>query len=292
MFHVRGAGPSISIDNTAFAHVSIDPGWTVPLEITVLGLIPPPVADSLIEQIQRGMERHVNYVDEFNEPSAKIGNTSILKGDRTALYTFMVKKKDLVFHTHAGHRAITGITGGKGSTFKFSLCHPEEAQQNPQAFVDKLVYVQMPPGCQWTLRFDGRIYHQFCPGGQASNAFTAVSVHTDEMHGLPPGEILRLVEEGHASIPLLTIPISEEIEDLLEKLDHDTVPLVHYGPAPDGPLPISAAMSARSRSMTFNGLRNVRLPPKMKADLLVSKADLQIPYEELVPHLLARTTSI
>jgi hypothetical protein len=45
------------------------------------------------------------------QASAKIANADFSREDPTTIYTFSVGNKDLVFHRHAGHRAITGITG-------------------------------------------------------------------------------------------------------------------------------------------------------------------------------------
>jgi hypothetical protein len=52
----------------------------------------------------------------ITQASAKIANADFSNEDPTTIYTFSVGAKDLVFHRHAGHRAITGITG-KNSSF-------------------------------------------------------------------------------------------------------------------------------------------------------------------------------
>jgi hypothetical protein len=174
------------------------------------------------------MEEHQEYLVEFNEPSAKICNTDLQRLDRTAVYTFMVRRKDLVFHTHAGHRVISGISGSGGSRWRFSRCRADVAEQNPQEFVDQLFYVDIPPASYFSLRFDGRVYHQFCPGSAGVDGFAAVSCHTDETYGLEHGEILRLVEEGKASIPLLTIPITDKVDEILKLHDEAKVLILNF----------------------------------------------------------------
>src|SRR5271166_6623510 len=110
------------------SHVSIFTGSdSRPIEITVTAKLPRGAGRVVVENGFNQQERHPEFLDEYNETSAAIGKTSFENGDPTAIYTFGVDKRDLVFHRHAGHRVITAITGGRGCMLKFSLATPEES---------------------------------------------------------------------------------------------------------------------------------------------------------------------
>ncbi len=196
--------------------VSIFTGFdSQPIEVTVTGKMPRGSGSYLVESAFEQQERNPEYLDEFNEPSAIIGKTDFHNGDPTAVYTFGVDKRDLVFHRHAGHRVITGITGGRGCFLKFSLSTPEEAARFPEKFIEKLYMVHIPGDRMFVLRFSGTVYHQFCPADPNENAFFAVSVHTNEAAGLT-GELLETVLSNQSSIPLLTEPAPDAVMRLLD----------------------------------------------------------------------------
>jgi hypothetical protein len=180
--------------------------------------LPRGTGKSVVEDGLNQQEKHPEFLDEYNEPSAIIGKTAFAKDDPTAVYTFGVDVRDLVFHRHAGHRAITGITGDCGCLLKFSLCTPEEAALAPQKFLDKLYIVHIPADRMFVLRFSGTIYHQFCPAKPNETAFFAVSIHTNEAAGLQ-GDLLRTVLADKSNIPLLTEPAPPEVRQLLEEPD-------------------------------------------------------------------------
>jgi len=188
---------------------------TLPIEITVTGKLPPGAGSFLVENALQAQKKHPEFVDEYNEPSAIIGKTSFEKDDPTAIYTFGVDTRDLTFHRHAGHRAITGITGGRGCLLKFSLCTVEEVMQTPEKFLENLYIVAIPGDRVFVLRFSGTIYHQFCPADHSENGFFAVSVHTNEASGLSGG-LLTTVLSNKGNIPLLTEPVSDQAMQLLE----------------------------------------------------------------------------
>lgn len=187
---------------------------TLPIEVTVTGKLPTGAGRFLVDNALQNQQRHAEFVDEYNEPSALIGKTNFQKQDPTAIYTFGVDKRDLTFHKHAGHRAIVGITGSKGCLLKFSLCSEEEALRTPHKFVENLYIVDIPGDRMFTLRFSGTIYHQFCPANSSENGFFAVSVHTNEAGGLT-GDLLNTVLSNRGSIPLLTEPAPDEAMKLL-----------------------------------------------------------------------------
>lgn len=200
----------------AYDHLSIPvSNGMLPIELTISGKFPAGAGKYYIEHASRKQRMHPEYVDEYNETSALIGKTNFERNDPTAVYTFSVDTRDLVFHRHAGHRVITGITGNAGTVLKFSHCSPEEAEQSPQEFINKMIVVNIPGDRVFTLRFNGMIYHQFCPMDRSEHAFFAISVHTDEAGGLPPGEILNIVHANKGSIPLLTEPASDQVMELL-----------------------------------------------------------------------------
>jgi hypothetical protein len=187
---------------------------SLPIEVTVTGKLPAGAGSFLVENSLQQQAQHPEYLDEYNEPSALIGKTDFEKNDPTAVYTFGVDKRDLTFHRHAGHRAITGISGGKGCILKFSLCGPEEAETIPQTFLENLYLVHIPGDRLFVLRFSGSVYHQFCPADRTENGFFAVSVHTNEAGGLA-GDLLNTVLLNQGNIPLLTEPAPPQVIELL-----------------------------------------------------------------------------
>ncbi len=185
----------------------------LPVEIFVVAKLPSGVGKEIVCDGLERQRKHKNFLEEYNEPSAKIANTDWEKGDLTTVYTFGVEK-DLVFHRHAGHRVITAVTGEFGAVLKFSSANPDEIKRNAQIFIEKMTIVELPPDTIFVLRFHGEVYHQFCPKNKNSQGFFAVSVHTNELGGLDDEILLQKVIQGHASIPLLTECIPKEVESL------------------------------------------------------------------------------
>lgn len=208
--------------------VSIPTGHNrVPVEIAIVGQFPAGSAGQFINYAFKQQEQHPEFMEEFNEPSALIGKPSFPDRciqdenpgfDPTAVYTFGIDTRDLVFHRHEGHRAIIGIAGEDGCILRFSMCTPEEANQSTQAFLDQLFVVNIPGNRMFSLRFNGTVYHQFSPVSPTENAFFAVSVHTNEAHGLS-GELLDKVMSSEGSIPLLTEPAPDSVLQLLQTPD-------------------------------------------------------------------------
>ncbi len=200
-------------------HVRIKAGHgRLPIEISILGKFPKGAGKLFLESAFNLQEKHAEFIDEFNEPSALIGKTNFAHDDPTAIYTFGVDTRDLVFHRHVGHRVITGVTGECGCILKFSLCSPEEAEQSPKSFLEKMYVVKIPADRMFTLRFDGTVYHQFSPVKYSEKAFFALSVHTNEAKGLS-GELLEQVLNNKGSIPLLTEPACNAVMTLLSQPD-------------------------------------------------------------------------
>lgn len=186
----------------------------LPIEIFVVAKLPSGVGKEIVRDGLERQKNHKNFIEEYNEPSAKIANTDWEKGDLTTIYTFGVEK-DLVFHRHAGHRVIIAVTGEFGSVLKFSSATPDEIKQDAEIFTEKMTIVEIPPNVIFVLRFHGEVYHQFGPKNNNFQGFFAVSVHTNELGGLDDEILLQKVIQGHASIPLLTECIPQEVESLL-----------------------------------------------------------------------------
>jgi hypothetical protein len=205
--------------NTCPSAVSIPTGPDgLPIEITLTAKLPPGTGSFVVGNALERQKSHPEFIDEYNEPSAIIGKTNFESHDPTAVYTFGVDTRSLVFHRHEGHRIITAITGGKGCLLKFSLCTAEEARNTPEKFLEKLYIVEIPADRMFVLRFAGTVYHQFCPRDKTENAFFAISAHTNEAGGLS-GEILDVVLSNKSSIALLTEPAPPEAMKLLDEPD-------------------------------------------------------------------------
>lgn len=195
--------------------ITIDCGERLPIEIYLVAELPPGIGNVIVRNGLQRQQKHENFVEEYNVLSARIINVDLSRDNLTAIYTFGIEK-DLVFHRHTGQRAITAISGSSGVLLKFSSATPEEVEQNPQLFLEKMSFVEIPPDVIFILRFYGGTWHQFCSHGGQEGLF-AVTVHVDEMEGLEEDEFLRNeVLSGNSSIPLLTECIPLNIEELLK----------------------------------------------------------------------------
>lgn len=208
-------------------HVTITTGYNrLPVEVTIVGKFDENAAKEFITLGFKQQLQHKNYIDEFNEQSACIGQPNFPNKkistdpnyDPTAVYTFGIDIRDLVFHRHEGHRIIIGVAGKKGCILRFSLCTPDEAKSDPSLFVKQMYQVNIPEGRMFVLRFHGTVYHQFSPVDPSENAYFAVSVHSNEIGGLS-GKLLDTVLSNEGSIPLLTEPAPENVLKLLAQKD-------------------------------------------------------------------------
>src|SRR4051812_7346893 len=100
MLKSKKIDPSLFVnEKKKLAHVSIPTGeGLLPIEIRIVGELAPGAGKYFISNALRRQEKHPEYIDEFNEPSALIGKTDFKKEDPTAVYTFAVDTRDLVFH--------------------------------------------------------------------------------------------------------------------------------------------------------------------------------------------------
>ncbi len=189
----------------------IDYGESViPVYICLINKLPAGSGDVIVNNGLEIQEKNPNYLFDYGEGSAKLVDGYFDRSDPTVIYSFSVGKEDLVFHKHAGRRAINGVTGSGGAVVKFSYTEADSEQE----LFDNLVIVEIPADTQFILKFDGQTYHQFGPGHPNHNAFFAISVHPQEDQNLH-GEELNHVHKGEASIPLLTIPLADNVMERL-----------------------------------------------------------------------------
>ncbi len=166
--------------------------------------------------LQRG---HAAFVDAFDEPSARIGGADFAQGDATSLYTFIVGASGHPFHRHAGHRVFTAVSGSSGARLRFSTASQAQIDADPQAFLDALRHVEIPPDCLFTVRFGGGTWHQFLPADPASGhpALFALSCHTNELGGELSTDVRERVMANEADIPSLTELLPGSVLRLLER---------------------------------------------------------------------------
>lgn len=183
---------------------------------------------------------HLEYVDELEEPSAKLHGTNFAKGDATALYSFGVGPAGHPFHRHAGHRIFTAVAGSGGAQLRFSTALPSEIEQDPTSFLRALRLINIPADCMFTVRFGGETWHQFMPLGNHSThpAFFALSCHTNELGGDLTDEIRQKVIADEADIPSLTELLPESVLALLRNnpFDPKLIPTtaLHLDHKPEG----------------------------------------------------------
>jgi hypothetical protein len=195
----------------------------LPVEVVLIAQLGIGAGTHLVERsasLQRG---HAAFVDALDEPSARIGGPDFEQGDATSLYTFIVGANGHPFHRHAGHRVFTAVSGSSGARLRFSTVSQAQLDADPQAFLDALRHVEIPPDCLFTVRFGGGTWHQFLPGDAASGhpALFALSCHTNELGGELASDLREQVMANAADIPALTELLPPAVARLLAA-DEDT----------------------------------------------------------------------
>lgn len=190
----------------------------LPVEVVLIAQLGIGAGTHLVERsasLQRG---HAAFVDALDEPSARIGGPDFEQGDATSLYTFIVGAGGHPFHRHAGHRVFTAVSGSSGARLRFSTASQAQLDADPQAFLDALRHVEIPPDCLFTVRFGGGTWHQFLPGDPASGhpALFALSCHTNELGGELAPEVRDRVMANEADIPSLTELLPSAVAHLLD----------------------------------------------------------------------------
>lgn len=178
----------------------------VPIEVNLVARLGRGTGTRLFHESLARQRAHDRFVDELDEPSAKLGGADFGKGDATSLYSFSVGPGGHPFHRHAGHRVFTAITGSAGARLRFSSATPAEVDADPVSFVRSLRHVDIPPDSLFTVRFSGENWHQFQPlrAGSGHPAFFALSTHTNELGGQLNEELRADIIADRASIPSLT----------------------------------------------------------------------------------------
>lgn len=190
----------------------------LPVEVTLLAQLLPGQGDAMVAGIDRRQRGHADFVDALDEPSVRIGAMDLAQGDASSLYTFVVGDQGHPFHRHAGHRAFTAIAGSSGAQLRFSTASQAQVDADPDAFVQALHLVDIPPDCLFTVRFGGGTWHQFVPlrAGRGHPALFAVSSHPDELGGGLDDATRARVLANEADIPSLTETLPAAVEARLQ----------------------------------------------------------------------------
>ncbi len=188
------------------------------VEVSLIAQLMHGSGNHLFASVSARQEQHQEFVDELDEPSAKLGGTNFDKGDPTSLYSFVVGPKGHPFHRHAGHRVFTAVSGSGGAQLRFSGASMARIEEDPHNFIRALQFINIPPDCMFTVRFGGETWHQFAPltKDAVHPVFFALSCHTNELGGELPDELKQQVLANEATIPALTTLLPQAVMDLLE----------------------------------------------------------------------------
>jgi hypothetical protein len=195
-----------------FASLSTGPG-RLPVEVSLVARLGHGAGDKLYYESALRQGRHGRFIDALDEPSAKLGNTDLARGDATALYSFGVGHRGHPFHRHAGHRVFTAVSGSGGALLRFSSATPADLERDPDSFVRAMQVVDVPADCLFTVRFSGDTWHQFVTRDVRGRhpAFFALSTHTNELGGALGDELRRRVMADDGDIPSLTELLPEPV---------------------------------------------------------------------------------
>lgn len=198
----------------------------LPVEVVLIGQLGVGGGSMFIHDVAARQRHHHAFVDALDEPSARIGAMNLNHSDPSSLYTFMVEENGHPFHRHAGQRTFTAIAGSSGCLLRFSTASDEAMAENPQAFMDALHQVTVPPDALFTVRFGGGTWHQFLPqdADQGHAALFAISCHTNELHGLDSDGAYEQVKNNQADIPSLTEVLPEAVQQVLASVDTRQLP--------------------------------------------------------------------
>lgn len=193
----------------------------LPVEISLIAQLGHGAGNHIYASVVSRQKFHASFIDELDEPSAKLAGTDFSKGDATSLYSFVVGPKGHPFHRHAGHRIFTAISGSGGAQLRFSTASEQQIAADPSSFIRALRYVNIPPDCLFAVRFGGETWHQFAPLSRNSlhPVFFALSCHTNELGGNLAESLKADVIANKASIPSLTELLPPEVAVLLQSKD-------------------------------------------------------------------------
>ena len=220
----------------------------LPVEVSLIAQLGHGAGDQIIASVGARQRQHEAFVDELDEPSARLGGINLEQGDASSLYSFTVGAGGHPFHRHAGHRVFTAISGSAGTQLRFSTASSAQTDEDPSHFVRALRHVNIPPDCLFTVRFGGGTWHQFVPLAPRSShpALFALSCHTNELGGDLPEHVRALVAANDADIPALTEVLPEHLRELLRAVDFDPAQVATISLSLDAP-----AMSGLARACTM-----------------------------------------
>ncbi|MGY3265623.1 DUF2867 domain-containing protein [Lysobacter sp. HA35] len=220
----------------------------LPIEVALITQLGIGAGDALIEDARKRQSAHPDFVDELDEPSARIGAMDLSRGDPSTLYSFAVGEAGHPFHRHAGHRVFTAISGSAGALLRFSTVADDTMCNDPDAFVRALRQVRIPPDCLFTVRFGGGTWHQFLPANDraSSPALFALSCHTNELGGDLSSDVRAQVAANMADIPSLTDVLPAEVQAVVRRHPIASLPTV------------SLALHARPGSLALRACAHIR----------------------------------
>ena len=200
----------------------------LPVEVALISQLGIGSGDAMIAGAMARQRGHEAFIDELDEPSARLGGVDLAKGDATSLYSFAVGAGGHPFHRHAGHRMFTAISGSAGAQLRFSTASAEQVAADPSEVLRGLQQVNIPPDSLFTVRFGGETWHQFVPLLRSSPhpALFAVSCHSNELGGELSAELRARVAANDASIPSLTEVLPASLLDVLARTDSRELPTV------------------------------------------------------------------
>lgn len=193
----------------------------LPVEVSLIAQLGHGAGNHLVSHVASRQKNHEEFIDELDEPSAKLAGTNFSIGDTTSLYSFIVGPKGHPFHRHAGHRIFTAVSGSGGAQLRFSTATMKEIEDDPHKFIEALHFINIPPDCLFTVRFGGETWHQFWPLSKNSlhPVFFALSCHTDELGGNLSDELKEKIKSNQADIPSLTEVLPSDVSKLIYSKD-------------------------------------------------------------------------
>jgi hypothetical protein len=200
----------------------------LPVEVALISQLGIGSGDAMIAGAMARQRGHADFIDELDEPSARLGGVDLARGDATSLYSFAVGAGGHPFHRHAGHRMFTAISGSAGAQLRFSTASAAQVEEDPAEFLRGLQQVNIPPDSLFTVRFGGETWHQFVPLHRDSPhpALFALSCHSNELGGELSPELRERVAANDASIPSLTEVLPASLLDVLARTDSRELPTV------------------------------------------------------------------
>jgi len=234
-----------------FPHVHIPNKNGLPIEVSLIAQLGHGAGNHLFKNITSRQSHHTNFIDELDEPSAKLGDINLPLDDPSTLYSFAVGPKGHPFHSHAGHRVFTAISGSGGAQLRFSTATHAEIEKEPNKFIDELNFINIPPDCLFTVRFGGETWHQFYPLSKNTlhPVFVALSCHTNELGGSLPNDIKEKAITNNADIPTLTELLPAKVTKIIHSKEFQHIKI------PTTTLSLDAAAGTAQRAVcdTFRG---------------------------------------